>query len=1501
MKRFWLLISYIVFLLLFLSNLNAQIDDSIDNLSECGGHFYNPCTSYEEEMLDSRYGYELSPHDTIRVLAIFVEMEYSDTIKDPFLHGSKYWSVGALPIWADSLFAAYDTTDFSYKRVTRYYQYASSNDHIVLGDYLLAPDNGGIFKVSTVSGSADLSNIVQVVNQKLNTSIVTANGLSSFSQFDKWTPTTRGYEKPNNPNGKWDYIVFVIRNSLNPNNPNGVTASGGLRYLLGHRIDKASIVCAGNTSNPTHVIRHEYAHMLLGYDDFHTCGGGWAEHNNYWIPQTGGWALLGLYGSSLMCWNAWDRYRLGWRGTNNAYDISARSSNGITEVNGDINGINGYAEYVLRDFVTTGDALRIKLPYIDGDKEYPEWIWLENHQGVNNNNIEFDQWQYQDKTCVQDFVPGLMAYIQINSDIRVSNNQSEVYNQHADYLNPLTANGLWDRRFLTDSINNGCVNNARIRPFLRFKENPLTGCGDQSFYAIDLDGNDSLYSIPNKANKHDQVSNWTEIYGNDTLRNLFQLGHSSHSFNLSGNKKIGISTNPSSAPLINMVGQRFQLTSAKNLRKTYLNGISIEIIEQNATNGNIKVRVRYDDVDVENDVRWCSDSIVLNNIQTNSGYSLNVKQGKTILLDQGLNATRMTNPIMFNGQKIFASPTTFIVQPDVKIHLESAAKIVLDNSSKLHLREGASCIVEDNGDIEVKDGTVLQLDDCSSIVINGMGKLIVRSGAELRISPEATLAFQNGLQNLVLETGAIIPSGYANPYSLLTNTVSNAAITSNTTWSGVNYEINGSIVVETGATLNIVSSLLRFNDNDGRVIIKPGGKLILNGSTLQSSHSCNDTWQGIEVWGNSSAHQYMVNNNYLQGYLEMKNGATIENAKCAVQLWRPNYISTTGGIIHATDAVFRNNATSLIALNYNNYNPNTGHDMDYNSYFTDCEFVVDGNYLGNETFYTHVELGYNRGIDFTVCDFSVSSSANGVSANNAGITAYSAGFGVKSSCMDPNTYPCPTNSIKGCTFTGFNTGILSINEGNNTNTLSIKDAVFTNNHTGIHALNIGYAAIVGNEFNIGCGTDCTYGVYIDGATSFCIEENLFKPATFIKCTRYGVGVFNSPSINDIYLNTFNNLTYGNLSYGVNYNVNGGLTYSCNENSGNKIDFCVLKDNGFGMPKPIQGSSTSPAGNTFGGSQYHIYNDGDLLMDYHYNSSATGQTPNSSKLYRVNAYPTTYSNSCASHYGGGGVLKSPEEKAALAEIYKTSQDNHERYLAAGDIIRSNLNDSVANPTELRQWLANMNEIASDRMIVASYIHEGDFTNAFAIANTLPNKYNLQGDELSDHSDYMTLLNLYRALYNSNRTVRELTESEKETVANIAENGHGASKLMATGIIMETSDRTAVSYICPALSREDGDRSKDNSDDNSYDKTSELFVGLSPIPASTWVSVDYKLPAYYAKATMTIMSSYGVKIMDIELSGDKGTTTVDLRDLSSGVYSYIVRCGDKILTGKLVVTK
>ena len=1508
MKRLWSLISFIILLFISSNNLYSQIDDWLDYSLDCYDYDNIQDTLNRDVIYNSRYGTSLSPHDTLRMLVIFAELMYSDTTLDPSSNWhNHYWDPHSLPRWADSLFAAYDTTNFRCKRVTRYYQYASSNDHIVLGDYLLAPDNGGVFSVNTTNGTAITSNIVQAVNQKLNTTIVTANGLTSINDFDKWTSGSSGIEKHKTSNGKWDYVVFVVRNSIVPKNPNGSSTSSATP-LLGHGIDKACIVCVGDSKDPTHVIRHEYAHMLLGGNNFHTCGGGWSTGYpyNYWIPQTGGWALLGLYGSSLMCWNAWDRQRLGWKATGNQYEISARASNGITEVNGDIGIDNGNGIYVLRDFVTTGDALRIKLPYIDEEKEYPEWIWLENHQGTDNNNIEFDKWQYQDADCVEDFEPGLMAYIQINSDIRESTIQSAVYKQYADYLNPLTANGFWDRQFLSDSVNNGCVSYSRVRPFIRIDENPLTGCGDQSFYSIDLDGDDCLYSDPDNKNKQDQISNWTEKDGNIYHKHLFQLGHSSHSFNLNGNKKISIGTNPSSAPLINMVGQQTQCADAKNLRKTYLNGISIEILEQNETNGNIKVKVCFDDVDIDRDVRWCSDSIVLNNIPTASGYSLNVKNGNSILLDQGLNATRMTNPIMFNGQKIFASPTTFIVQPDVKIHLEEDASIVLDNSSKMHLKEHSSCVIEDQGTLEVKTGTVLQIDDCASLVINGTGMLIVERGAELRISPTAILAFQNGSQNMFIESGAIIPDGYANPNNMISNTISNAVITSSTTWNGLNCEVNGNIVIEPNATLIINSSLLRFNDYDGRIIIKQGGELIIDGSTLKSAHECSDMWQGIEVWGDRNQHQNLVNGGYYQGYLELKNGATIENAVCAVQLWHPNYVSTTGGIVHATDAVFKNNATSVIALNYTNYNPYNGREMSNQSFFKNCDFVVDDDYFGDDTFYYHVELSDVNGIKFEGCDFSVLPNVSGASSNSAGIAAYNAGFGVMSFCENQNVSPCPENSLKRSTFTGFHNGIYSFNEGNTARTFSVRDAVFTNNHRGIYMMNIGYATIIGNEFNIGCNSDCGYGVYADGVSGFCIEENVFRLVSGTNCTTYGVGVFNSESANDVYRNTFENLTCGNVSYGMNYFNNvgvlsnqQGLTYTCNENSNNVIDFYVLKDNGAGgIPK--QGTSTTPAGNTFSGSLYHFYNDGDNSVNYFYNAGASQEIPDANKTCHINAYPTRNANDCISHYGSGGVIKSPKEKTSLAEIYNNSEDARERYMAAGDIVRSDLNDSIANLEELRLWLGNMNEIAADRMKVASYIQEGDFKNALALANTLPDVYQLKGDDLADHKDYMAIVNLYQKLYNTNRTVHEMTADETTMVKDIAENGFGTSRLMARGIMMEIGLRYQEPYICPELPREI-ERGTTAGNGRDIEEHDDFTVSLSPIPATTWVTIDYKLPEMSAKATMTLVNSTGSKAFETELLGDKGTKVLDIRNLPNGVYTYIVRCGDDVKTGKFVIMK
>ena len=211
---------------------------------------------------------------------------------------------------------------------------------------------------------------------------------------------------------------------------------------------------------------------------------------------------------------------------------------------------------------------------------------------------------------------------------------------------------------------------------------------------------------------------------------------------------------------------------------------------------------------------------------------------------------------------------------------------------------------------------------------------------------------------------------------------------------------------------------------------------------------------------------------------------------------------------------------------------------------------------------------------------------------------------------------------------------------------------------------------------------------------------------------------------------------------------------------------------------------------------------------------------------------------------------------------------------------------------------MHEIASDRMVVASYIQEGDFTNALALANTLPDVYNLQGNTLSDHNSYMMLLKLYQNLYSSERTVEEMTNEETEMVTEIAEKGYGASQLMAEGILMEISDRYDEPYICPDKPK--GGRGNEESNVDLLENE-DFMVSISPIPATTWISVDYKLPNDATKATMIIFNSIGNKTMEIELDGALKTKTLGIKDLNAGVYNFIVHCNDNIKTGKFVIVK
>jgi hypothetical protein len=562
--------------------------------------------------------------------------------------------------------------------------------------------------------------------------------------------------------------------------------------IVGYYYSGVSLNGSNGNSMPLHLLRHEYAHSLYGGNNFHAGGGG--SHENYFIPRSGGWSNLGSSGSSLMTWNGWDRQRLGWNAPGCSLIPSARNGNNTQFVNGYLDAAdpNDAGIYYLRDFVTTGDAIKIRLPFIDPDNEYPEFVWIENHQGEQMNGSPFDRYQYQDNSCVEPLIPGLMMYLQIDKDIRTSGNNNIIWSGYAEYIRPLTADGYWDRDFETNIVQNDCVNTGFYHAFTKTLPNPLTGGCDQEHYEVD-------FGVPlHQLRYNDEQVQFIEKINGQYFNKLFQFGHTRHVFTLEGNHKVAISTNPSSASMMSLVGKDFPDYTKKNLLKIYLNGLSIEMLEQNSSG--IKLNIRFDKVDVENDVRWCADTIILSPVTTQSGYSLNLKTGKTILLDQSLTATRMRDPVMFQGKEIFNSPTIFKCRANSWFNMEPNSTLIIDNSSKLLLLSGsrmdvgsgATVLIKRGGSLELQPNSTLNLLPGCSIIFEDGCDILCSAGSNFNIGNDVYFHAISGSCSINVNGNLQIGSGVdfiaepnADIYFIINNTTLITSITNATFQRGI--------------------------------------------------------------------------------------------------------------------------------------------------------------------------------------------------------------------------------------------------------------------------------------------------------------------------------------------------------------------------------------------------------------------------------------------------------------------------------------------------------------------------------------------------------------------------------------------------------------------------------------------------------------------------------------------------------------------------------------------
>ena len=686
---------------------------------------------------NARNGCHYPPKGEIRIFMVF-----ADIIDDPFSGEIEGWPAGELPEYADSLLDRISSNNVQ-GWISRYFQEMSYGELSIVGDYYPYLIEFQLEDMPHTSGVVITKAVTEYLDALPGNDVVTRHGYY-LVDFDTWkyNPYMSYCTATHVPDNGLDLLLIVWRRCSNlfPRRDGGCAYSWSLPFSIKNlsHINGYIMSCQ---DRPWETLIHEFAHMLLGGNIYHTGGSG-AGSEGHFLSNVGGYSILSSHNRNMWFCNGWDRWRLGWKYPGNNHYISARDSSG-QELDADL--VYGdsleQSEFVLRPFEEFGDAIRIKLPHVKtlNPNARNQYVWIENHQVPPSSVEQSMQWESRPKP------KGIRLNIQIGNDCL----DADLFSSRSNYLVPLSAFGNYDFYYNPAETNEGESSHtsfytARTNSRL---SNPLCGYHLSMYPAIDDNGDDTIlpkeYVAVQKVYKDNTLvaDNWP-MFGSEY--DAFAPGTT-----------ISLSSNPPAVPLMTFctgerrIGATLGTVSippkADDNRHIYLNGLRVDVVEQYA-DGSIKVRIRWDDYAVDKDVRWCGPIVMSERVE--------LQPLRTITLDYGLTPTRPINPTSHNGMKVFSDATVFTSlngsyfkqEPHSVVNVINKSSLVLDSGSVYEIGDQAELNVEQSGSLIVKSGATLR--------VSGKGHVEIKSGAYICLEAGAHVELLDTLSALNVHMGA---------------------------------------------------------------------------------------------------------------------------------------------------------------------------------------------------------------------------------------------------------------------------------------------------------------------------------------------------------------------------------------------------------------------------------------------------------------------------------------------------------------------------------------------------------------------------------------------------------------------------------------------------------------------------------------------------------------------------------------------------------------------------
>lgn len=756
-----------------------------------------PCLSFAQT--ERKANWELPTEGVIRAFVVFAQIR-GDNYGDEH-YNSAIWPSGELPVNPDSFIDTElkeNSADYE-SLLSQIFSEISFGKLHIIGDYYPS-----LVSIPYYNDDFDIDGLFEALTMK---GFKTAHGYKYPDDFDNWK--MENGEMVEGHDGDPELKILIVRRAEGQYD-GGVTYGSALKITSSQMITYAS-----NTA-----LKHEVGHAYFPDNNYHS--GGHNAGERYFISELNGYDLMSGGDTFMKSYNAWNRHWIGWFPDNYVYEIQAMNQNGIL-VNTDLDYMEHKGEvkeFIIRDTPSTGDAVRIKLPYV-GDEHFVsnQYIWLENHQFLENT-VNGRYWY---KT---NFTPkGLYINYQVGNDDLAGR-----FSVYALGISTLPSFGNYDY-FYGDTVVDGVVRKVRRTSYEY--NNPLTGEMMTERMVMDENKDNSLI-IPDLSSFYTKYEvfdpYYTYINGNiipeeDCVYLTYaHLGGKKQCF-YEGDKA-GIGYNPALVP---------KITVQKSNKTIYLNGLSVEFVDQ-LMDGSIKVRVRFNDYDVVNDVRWCGNIV--------SKERVILKQGKTITFDRGFSPTRTNNPEIFNGMKLFNDPTSFVAEQGSVFTMEAGSNVIVRNGSTLTFKAGSLLMLADGARLVVEQGSRLNLENGAVVRLFGDSQIVIKAGA--------TLDMDNGVNLTLVDTESVIK---CDEYFINANSGQDIGQIPFSGYGDIvilwhEYNIQNRTISEEESVYGVViraGSHVNKNAVVGDVVVEDGGKLIIkykDGLLLDSGFS---TEKGAEL------------------------------------------------------------------------------------------------------------------------------------------------------------------------------------------------------------------------------------------------------------------------------------------------------------------------------------------------------------------------------------------------------------------------------------------------------------------------------------------------------------------------------------------------------------------------------------------------------------------------------------------------------------------------------